>query len=330
MKALIPAAGIGTRLRPHTFTKPKPMIYVAGKQIIGHILDNLVGCVDDVVIVVGYMKETLIEYVEENYNDKFNIEFIEQKERLGLGHAVYVAKDAINNSKCLITLGDEFFGPHYKEMIETHMNQLPCDASIGVKVVDIPQHYGIVELENGNISHLVEKPKDPKSNLAIAGVYIIENTKLLYSCLEEVIKENNKGEIQLTDALQKMVEKGSLLKRFNIKKWYDCGRPEMLLNVNKMLLNQNTKIKGITENCVINEPVIVDENSFLRNSIIGPYVSIAKGSIVENAIIENSIIGFNSRLRSIVLKNSLIGDEVVVQGNEHKMNVGENTEIIME
>lgn len=329
MKALIPAAGIGTRLRPHTYTKPKPMIYVAGKQIIGHILDNLIGCVDDVIIVVGYMKETLIEYVEENYSDKFNIEFVEQKERLGLGHAVYVAKDIINNSKCLITLGDEIFGINYNEMLEIHKNQLPCDASIGVKVVDMPEHYGIVELDNGHITHLVEKPKEPKSNLAVAGVYIIEETKLLYECLEEIMKENNTGEYQLTDALQKMVEKGAILKKFNITKWYDCGRAEMLLNVNKMLLNQNTKIKGIAENCVINEPVIVDENSFLRNSIIGPYVSIAKGSIVENAIIENSIIGFKSRIKNIVLKDSLIGDEVVVQGNEHKMNVGENTKIVM-
>ena len=330
MKALIPAAGIGTRLRPHTFTKPKPMIYVAGKQIIGHILDNLIGCVDEVVIVVGYMKETLIEYVEENYKDNFKITFVDQKERLGLGHAVYVAKNIIKDSQCLITLGDEFFGVPFKEMIETHEKQLPCDASIGVKVVDLPQHYGIVEFDNGHINRLVEKPKEPKSNMAIAGVYIIENTKLLYKCLKELIKENKSGEYQLTDALQKMVDKGATLKKFNITNWYDCGRPEMLLNVNKMLLNQNTKIIGMTENCVINEPVIVDENSYLRNSIIGPNVSVAKGTVIENAIVENSIIGFKSRIKNIILKDSLIGDEVVVQGSEHKMNVGENTKIVME
>ena len=122
----------------------------------------------------------------------------------------------------------------------------------------------------------------------------------------------------------------NILKKFNITNWYDCGRPEMLLNVNKMLLKQNTKIMGMTENCVINEPVIVDEKSYLRNSIIGPNVSVAKGTIIENAIIENTIIGFKTRIKNIVLKDSLIGDEVVVQGNEHKMNVGENTKIVME
>jgi glucose-1-phosphate thymidylyltransferase len=338
MKVLIPAAGQGVRLRPHTLTRPKPMIYVAGKPIIGHILDNLKGLFSDIVLIVGYMKDKLIDYVDENYSGIFNIEYVEQKERLGLGHAIYTGKEKIGNSSMLITLGDEFFGMTYSEMLEEHKRLSSSAGTLGVKHVPNPTHYGVVENDGDKITKLVEKPPAPTTDLAIAGVYFIEDTKLLWQCLEEVMKgngkdnkiNNSKPNYQLTDALQLMVVRGAELKLFDVPDWYDCGRPEMLLEINQILLDKyGTENKGKVNNCVLVDPVRIGEDCELEGSIIGPHVSVAHGTKIENSIVKNSIIGSDSEIRNIVLNASIINDEVIMQGREQTVNVGENSEIRM-
>jgi len=330
--AIIPAAGAGTRLKPLTHTIPKPMVHVAGKPIIGHILDQMVGAVDRIVIVVGYMKEKLIDYVKKNYSDKFNLEFVEQKEQLGLGHSIWVTKDVISNEPVLIALGDEIFERKYKEMLTICADEKYKEYAglIGVKEVDNPGLYGIIKLNKDEaIQKLIEKPKTSKSNLAAAGVYVINNTRILFESLDEVIKgKGHGGEYQLTDALQIMIERGAKLKTFKISKWYDCGRPEMLLNVNKILL-KSSMVKGKTENCVVIDPVIIEEECKVKNSVIGPYVSIAKGSKIKNSIIKNSIIGMNSEIAGIILKDSIVSAEAKVFGKEHRLYIGENAEIDM-
>jgi glucose-1-phosphate thymidylyltransferase len=335
MKALIPAAGVGERLRPHTHTKPKALVYVAGKPIIGHILDRLEGAVDEVIIVVGYMKDKLIEYVDMNYSDRLKVRYVEQVRRLGLGHAIYVAEQAVGDEPLLITLGDEFFGVSYKDMITKFESSKPCDAFIGIKEVDDPSNYGIVELQDGKIVSLVEKPKVAKTNLATAGVYIIENCKLLWDCLQELVDvyhrvENNTklGEIELTDALMRMVQKGATLKSFKIREWYDCGRPEMLLKVNWVLLDRvGTDTEGKHVRTVFIDPVIVGHGCRIKNSILGPHVSVANDTVIMNSVISNSIIGAKTELQNVILRDSIIGDEVTITGKGQKMNVGEHTKI---
>jgi len=208
LRALIPAAGRGTRLRPQTNTKPKSLLRVADKPIIGHILDNLKTTrIKEVIVILGYMKEQIEEYLEENYSNRFDFIFVEQEPRLGLGHAVYVAKEQAIDQPLMILLGDMIFLQTYREMLQKHRKNGECAASIGVKEVDQPQHYGNVEITNGNITRLVEKPATPLSNLAIAGVYIVNDTPLLYKALEQIIEnEIQTGEeYQLTDALQRMI-----------------------------------------------------------------------------------------------------------------------------
>jgi glucose-1-phosphate thymidylyltransferase len=238
MKVLIPAAGQGVRLKPHTLTRPKPMIYVAGKPIIGHILDNLKGLFDDIVIIVGYMKDKLIEYVDNNYSNDFKISYVEQTEILGLGHAVYMGKEKVGNDPVLITLGDEFFGMSYEDMLSAHQKLLPAACTMGVKHVENPSHYGVVELVDGKVTKLIEKPLDPPTDLAISGVYFVEDTSLLWSCLEELMAQEETQIYQLTDALQMMVDKNAEFKLFEVPDWYDCGQPEMLLDVNHLLLDK--------------------------------------------------------------------------------------------
>lgn len=336
-KAIIPAAGIGTRLKPFTFTKPKPMVYVAGKQIIGHILDNLAGAVDEVYIIVGYLKEKLIEYVDKNYSEQFKIHYIEQKEKKGLGHAVFLAKDYIKNSSLLITLGDEIFDMPYKDMLKKFKSTVEKNrfsGSLGVKIVDRPQSYGIVELGENGVKRVVEKPENPKSNLALAGVYIFKNSDVLFKALEKLIYVKNlktKGEYQLTDAIQILIEEGHRFSTFQIQNWYDCGRPSMLLNVNRLLLEKSgSRIQVPVENSVIIHPTIIGEGCQIKNSVIGPYVSIAEGTRVEGCIISNSIIGTNSHLRDLILSESIVGDEAELIGNRQKMNIGENTKILFQ
>ena len=333
-KALIPAAGVGIRLKPFTFTKPKPMVYVAGKQIIGHILDNLIGAVEEVYIVVGYLKEKLMEYVDRNYSQHFQIHYIEQEERKGLGHAVHLAKDSIRHSPLLITLGDEIFDMRYKEMVENFQDSSSENdfiGSLGVKVVDRPQSYGIVELGDVGVERVVEKPEHPKSNLALAGVYLFKDSDMIFGALERLIYEKGmktKGEYQLTDAIQLLIEEQQKFSTFQIEKWYDCGRPSMLLNVNRLLLEKSgSRMDTTPKNSVVISPTIIGKNCSIVDSVIGPYVSIAEGTSVERCVVSNSIIGTQSKLEHLILSESIIGDEAILEGNMQKMNIGENTKI---
>ncbi len=339
MKVLIPAAGQGVRLKPHTLSRPKPMIYVAGKPIIGHILDNLKGLFTDIVIIVGYMKDKLIRYVDANYSKDFKIDYVEQTEMLGLGHAVYLGKDLVGSSPLLITLGDEFFGMSYQEMLVEHKKLMPAACTLGVKHVDNPSHYGVVEEDSGKVSRLIEKPQSPTTDLAIAGIYLIEDTGLLWECLETVMgkckSDRPNGDsvqvnYQLTDGLQLMVEKGAVFKTFMVPDWYDCGRAEMLLEVNRLLLDKyGSENSGVMRRCVLIDPVRVGENCKLEDSIIGPHVSVADGTTIKNSIIKNTIIGSNTELQNMVLKASIINDEVIMHGRGQTVNVGENSEIKM-
>ena len=190
IKVVIPAAGAGKRLFPHTFTKPKPMVYIAGKPIIGHILDRMRDVKpEEIIIIVGYKKEQIISYVDANYSKEFNIRYIDQDDQLGLGHSIYMARDVIGDSDIMIALGDMIFKAGYIEFYNHHLKNGGTSGSIGVREVEDPTKYGIVELEGNHIKSLEEKPARPKSNLGIAGVYFIKETRILISIIEEMIRK---------------------------------------------------------------------------------------------------------------------------------------------
>ena len=235
MKAVIPAAGRGTRLFPQTHTKPKPMVRVAGKPILGHILDGVVDSpIDDVVIVVGVMREHVVEYVTDEYGDDLAVEFAEQERTEGLGHCVYQTRGHFDGEAMCILLGDMLFETDLESFIDAHTALGDVDGSIGVKRVDEPSNYGIVTMDasGDRIEALVEKPADPPSDLAISGIYFIEDTDGLFDALGTLVDNDVRGagdEYQLTDGLQRMLDTGAELGTFEVKDWYDCGRPETLL-----------------------------------------------------------------------------------------------------
>lgn len=332
IKVVIPAAGAGKRLFPHTFTKPKPMVYIAGKPIIGHILDRMIDVEpEEIIMVVGYKKEQIISYVDKNYSGIFNIRYVDQEEQLGLGHSIYVAKDEIGNSEIMIALGDMIFKAGYSEFYKHYLTNGECAASIGVREVEDPKKYGIVELEGKYIKRLEEKPVHPSSNLGIAGVYFIKETSVLVSILDEMIKKNTRtrGEYQLTDALQEMVSKGYRLKTFPVSSWYDCGHPESLLETNRVLLDEKEDIDHVYQikDSVIIQPVAIGDNVTIINSVVGPHASIASDSYIESSIISDSVIGSRSHISKVNLQRSIVGDDASVHGKHNSLNIGDSSSI---
>ncbi len=332
MKVIIPAAGAGKRLFPHTFTKPKPMVYIAGKPIIGHILDRMKDVKPhEIIMVVGYRKEQIMSYMDRNYSDIFNIKYVDQQEQLGLGHSIYAARDEIGDSEIMIALGDMIFKTGYSEFYDHYLNNGSCSGSIGVREVDDPGKYGIVELEGEYISKMEEKPFRPSSKLGIAGVYFIRETEVLLSILEEMIRNERRtqGEYQLTDALQEMVNRGYRLRTFPVSDWYDCGHQESLLETNRVLLDEKEDIDRVYEmkDSVIVRPVAIGDNVSIINSVVGPHASIASDSIIESSIISDSVIGSRSHISKVNLQRSIVGDDASVHGKHNSLNIGDMSSI---
>ena len=334
LKVIIPAAGAGKRLFPQTHTKPKPMVYIAGKPIIGHILDRMLDLKpEEIILVVGYHKEQIISYIDKYYKDKFNIRYVEQEERLGLGHSVYVTKEYALGSEIMIALGDMIFKSGYLDFYKFHLENGSCSGSIGVREVEEPKKYGIAELEHSSpfVQKLEEKPENPTSNLGIAGVYFIKDTPLLFEVLDLMLKNEikNRGEYQLTDALQEMIRRGSRFKTFEVSSWYDCGHAKSLLETNKVLLEEKNPGSFIKSMCnfVVVQPVEIGENVKIANSVIGPYTSIAEDTCIENSIISNSVIGARTQISNMNLESSIVGDDAKLLGKHNSLNIGDYSSI---
>ena len=322
MKAIIPVAGEGTRLRPHTHTTPKVLVHVAGKPILGHILESLteVG-VDEVVLIVGDRGEKITSYVSKHFNLKIHV--VQQVKRLGLGHAIYLAREHLRQGPALIVLGDTVFKCSFEGVFDND------HCAIGVKEVDDPRRFGIVEVKDSLIENFREKPDHPTSNLAIVGLYYISDTPLLADALEKLIVEQDrrtKGEYQLTDALQIILQQGVKMKTFPVEGWYDCGKPETLLETNRILLKTKSRLVE-ARGCIIREPVYIADGVTLVDSIIGPNVSIASGGVIERSIVEDSIINKNSVVKTAMLRGSLLGENSLVEGGFQSLNVGDSAQI---
>ena len=325
IKAIIPVAGIGTRLRPHTYTLPKALLHVAGKPILGHILDQVKELgITEVVLILGYLGDKIEEYAKKEHPDiKFH--FTYQEKALGPGHAIHLAKPFVKeDDSLLIIYGDTIFVGDMRKGLKTNR-----DGAIAVKKVDDPRRFGVVEMKGDKIVDVVEKPDYVKPMDAMIGIYFMKKSKLLFEALDEMIetKRMSKGEFYLTDAFKIMIEKKAYLTTFQMEGWFDCGKPETLLSTNKYLLekNGNGKIEVVPENTVIIPPVFIGKNVILKNSIIGPYVSIADGAEIITSIIKDSIINKNASIKNAQLQESLIGENAVVEDIIEKLNVGDNS-----
>lgn len=332
MKAIIPAAGVGTRLRPHTYSIPKILLNVAGKPMISHLIDELIAIdkVHHIAIVIGHLGDKVVDYIENTYASVKNVdfEFIVQKEMLGLGHAVYQAKNYLTGDPVLIILGDTIFEFDLNGIVNQKYS------AIGVKDVDDPSRFGIVESKDGFITRMIEKPSGPEvtpSKKAIAGIYFIKDSSKLLKSLDHIINNNvrTKEEFQLTDALQNMIDNGEKFIPFEIQNWFDCGKPETLLSTNQYLLDKyfkNAKHNVFPHSLII-PPVFIGKNCDISKSIIGPHTTIGNGVIIKESIISNSTIGDNSSIVSSVLRDSIIGSDVNITSYHTRLYIGDSTDI---
>lgn len=327
MKAIIPVAGAGTKLRPHTYTQPKALIPLAGKTILNIIVDQLNEAgVTDFIFIIGYLGQKIQDYVQQKY-PHLNCHFVQQNERNGTGHAIDLTKEIVGDDEIMIVLGDTIAEYNVAEIIAAPQSML------GVKKVDDPRSFGVAEIEeDGSISKVIEKPSIPKSNMALVGVYKIKETALLFDCIRKIITTNLKSydEFNLTDALQCMIQNGAKFKAFKVDNWFDCGKKETLIESNATLLKKfggNISTPHHFENTIIIPPVSIAEGCQIANSVIGPNVTIGEHTKINYGIIKDSIIGAYSNLYEIVLNNSLIGSDAEVKGVSRNLNIGDNTAI---
>lgn len=328
MKAIIPVAGAGTRLRPLTYTQPKPLIPVAGKPIISFIIDQLkaVG-IQDFVFVIGYLGEKIKNYVDQEYPE-INKEYVNQEERLGSAHAIWTAREYFRAAEeVFIFFGDVIVDADFQAIVD---NPSSC---LGSKKVNDPWAYGIIELdEDGFARRLVEKPKIPKSDLAMVGIYKVKEVPLFVEALEFNINNNirSNGEFPLTDALMRMIEKGARFDTVTVDNWFNCGKKEVLLETNATFLDRegyaSSDLPGF-DNSIIIHPVSIGANCEIIDSIIGPHVTIGNNATIYRAILHDSIIGNYATIKEVILQKSVVGNDTAITGLRQSLNLGDNTEI---
>ena len=235
MKAIIPVAGAGTKLRPHTYTQPKALIPLAGKTILSIIVDQLREAgIQEFIFIVGYLGDKIKDYVREKYPE-LSVHFVQQSDRYGIGHAIQLTRELVGEDEMFIVLGDTICEYDVKAVMEMPHSVL------GVKKVDDPRNFGVAEIgEDGFISKVVEKPQIPKSNMALVGIYKIKETHFLFNCIENNIRNQvmSYGEFSITDAIECMIGQGAKFQSYKVQNWFDCGRKETLLESNATLMKK--------------------------------------------------------------------------------------------
>ncbi|MGB1217991.1 MAG: sugar phosphate nucleotidyltransferase, partial [Saprospiraceae bacterium] len=251
-----------------------------------------------------------------------------QQNRLGVGHAIWMAKDVIKDAdELFIILGDTIYDTELSHFLNVE------GSYVGVKKVDKPGDFGVAEIgDNGQVKKVVEKPRIPMSNMALVGLYKIKEVSKLVSCLSHLVEEDirTNDEYQLTDALMMMIKDGVILNTLTINNWYDCGKKDVLLETNAMLLKkENFASKNLPpyQNSIVIPPVSIGKNCTIKNSIVGPNVTIADNAVIRHAIVSDSIIGNYAKIEEIVLRHSVVGNDASLKGLRQSLNIGDNTEI---
>jgi len=323
MKVIIPLAGKGTRLRPHTHITPKPMLKIAGKPVIDYVMEDLqrLGNVEQVVYITGHLKDKVEEYARAKY--PFDAVFIEQKVQDGTAGAVALARDFVDQPVFIIFV-DTIFDADLSVV-----NRTDADGIIWVKTVDDYQRFGVVVTDDdGNMTKIVEKPTTPISKRANIGLYYIRNWKLLYEGIDWTLRQpKNKGEYYLTDAFQYMIDHGAKIKVIDVEGWYDAGEQGTLLETNRIMLEKGRarRPSSLPPDVRVIDPVYVEDNVVLSDTTIGPNVAIGAGSRVEGSELRDTIVGSGSTVVNSTLADSLIGDAAVVEGVRGQINVSDHS-----
>lgn len=331
MKGIIPAAGLGTRLRPLTFTRPKPVLKVAGKPIIVHAIETLREAgITDIAVIVSDLTRQEIEYAIRKVTG-VTLTLLDQSEQLGLGHAINMARDWAAGENVCVYLGDNLFEFGVSSYVRQFEREKP-DAVIALVEVPDPSAFGVARLDGNRIVELIEKPKDPPSNLAVAGAYCFSSR--IFEALDG-LPPSARGEYEITDAIQRLIREGGHVLGQRVQGWWkDTGRPIDMLDANRLLLEriednvqgtvENSRISGRVQmalsaritNCQIVGPVLIGDDVVLENAYIGPFTSIGRGTVIRNSEVEHSVIESEAVIEDVDtrLQDCLIGLRAQVRG----------------
>ena len=323
MKVIIPLAGKGTRLRPHTHITPKPMLKVAGKPVMDYVMEDVekLGTVDQVIYITGHLRDR----VEEHARTAFKIPgvFIEQKVQDGTAGAVALARPYVD-APVLIIFVDTIFDADLSVV-----NRTDADGIIWTKEVEDYQRFGVVVTdEDGFMTKIVEKPDTPISKKANIGLYYVRNWKLLYEGIDFVLEQpKNKGEYFLTDAFQWMIEHGKRILTAEVGGWYDCGALGTLLETNDILLRKGAARRREFPGVTIHDPVYIEDGVTVERSEIGPNVTLEQGTKVSDSVLRNTIVGRDSKLAWVRLDGAMIGNAVTAEGLTGSASLGDHSEL---
>jgi len=326
MKVIIPLAGKGTRLRPHTHVTPKPMLKVAGKPVMSYVMDDVrkLGDVEQVIYITGHLKEKVEEYARATYD--IPSVFVEQVVQDGTAGAVALARPYVDQP-VLIIFVDTIFDADLSIVHSTDV-----DGIIWTKEVEDYQRFGVVVTDAaGNMTRIIEKPKTPVSKRANIGLYYIRNWKLLYEGIDHVLsRPKNQGEYYLTDAFQYMIDRGAKIRVVDVEGWYDAGKLDTLLETNRAMLDRGhaRRPNSLGPGARVVDPVYLEDGVTITNSTVGPNVSVGKGTTIEGSTLRDTIVGSESRIRGAELRNSLVGDSVVLEGVKGEVTIGDHSEVV--
>ncbi len=320
MDVILPAAGLGTRLRPQTWSKPKPLVNVAGKTIVEHVIDSVMPANPDrIIFIAGFLSDYLVDFAKKNL--ALPSEFVFQTEMKGQTDAIIKARDLATND-ALILFPDALFDADFS-VIESRPD---ADVILFTKYVEDPSRLGVAVVgEDGYITKLVEKPQEPISNLALIGIYYIRSMPALYEAIDEQFERNiqTKGEYFIADAIQVMIDHGAKVISQEIPFWEDCGSGELLLSTNHILLERGETGTEQRGDSTIIHPSVVHPTAILKNATVGPFASIAAGVTIEESSITDSIVERDAVISRSSLSNSIIGIGSKVTGASGSLNIGD-------
>ena len=329
LKIIIPMAGLGSRLRPLTWSRPKPLVSLAGATVLDHLLATFATVPNsenaEYVFIMSPGQQELIQAHMQKFYPKIKVHYVEQPEKKGQSDALYHAHEHLNGP-ALVVFSDTLIEVDFSCIADEKM-----DAIAWVKAVPDPRRFGVAEIDSrGLVTRLIEKPNDMNNNLAVVGCYFFNDGKKLIDAIDEQIERKIalRGEYYLTDAINLMLERRASMRTEQVKVWLDAGTSEALLDTNRYLLEHGkaniTEQKAFDDNVII-PPVFIHPEARVNRSIVGPHVSIGSGSLIHNSVIKDSILSQGAHITNAHLEGSLLGYDVVVNGMKGKFNLGDNS-----
>ena len=329
MKVIILLGGFGSRMRPHTWSRPKPLLNVAGNTVLGHILEEMKALTtEEVIFVVGYKGDQIKQWVLESYSH-LNTHFVVQEEALGQAHAVWLCRHFMDDGEIVVAFGDGVIKADYAGI------QSSADATFLTKTMDDPQSYGVVQLDSdGFVTKFVEKPDSDEHKQAVVGINWFRSASQLQNAINTVMDENRmtKGEYYMADAYEVMLERGAKIVTKPASIWEDAGQPANMLQTNRRLLSlgsasEDALERSFAEGFTVVPPIYLHPDCDIESSVIGPYVSIEAGVTIRGSVIRNGIVDSHATITDAVLNGALIGEKAVVTGRGREIFVGDNSKV---